>query len=137
MPVTRLQGNLLTLSIGATEYSAEFASVVLQSEDAADDVKTFGSDNSDWFMTLTGIVSLDAASFWRYCWTNASTDVAFTLRPKGNATESADAPHFKGTVRIPERGRLPISIDSNPRSSSSFDGIRFDIIGDVTLDATV
>lgn len=136
MPVTRLQGNLLTLSIGATEYSAEFASVMLQSEDAADDVKTFGSDNSDWFMTLTGITSLDATSFWRYCWQNASTDVAFILRPLGNATESSNQPHFKGTVRIPERGRLPIMVDSNPRSSSSFDGIRFDIIGDVTLDAT-
>jgi hypothetical protein len=136
MPVTRVRGNLLTLSIGATEYSAEFASVMLQSEDAADDVKTFGSDNSDWFMTLSGITSLDAASFWRYCWQNASTDVAFILRPLGNATESADAPHFKGTVRIPERGRLPIMVDSNPRSTSSWDGIRFDIIGDVTLDAT-
>lgn len=134
--VTRLRGNLLTLSIGATEYAAEFASVTLQSEDAADDVKTFGSDNSDWFMTLSGITSLDAASFWRYCWTNASTDVAFTLRPLGNSTEAADQPHFKGTVRIPERGRLPLSVDSNPRATSSWDGIRFDIVGDVTLDAT-
>jgi hypothetical protein len=136
MPVTRLQGNLLTLSVGATEYAAEFSSVVLQSEDAADDVKTFGSDNSDWFMTISGITSLDAASFWRYCWTNASTDVAFKLRPKGNTTEAADSPHFTGTIRIPERGRLPLSVDSNPRSTSSFDGIRFDLVGDPVLDVT-
>lgn len=132
----RLRGNLLTLSIGASEYAAEFSSVTLQSEDAADDVKTFGSDNSDWYMTISGITSMDAASFWRYCWSNASTDVAFVLRPKGNSTESADAPHFKGTVRIPERGRLPLTIDANPRGTSSWDSIRFDIVGEPTLDAT-
>lgn len=137
MPVNRLQGNLLTLSIGATEYAAEFSSVVLQAEDAADDVKTFGSDNSDWFMTISGITSMDAASFWRYCWTNASTDVAFVLRPKGTSgTVGADNPHFTGTVRIPERGRLPLTIDSNPRSTSSWDGIRFDLVGDPVLDVT-
>ena len=133
MPVSRLAGNLLTLSVGGVEYSAEFASVMIQSEPAADDVKTFGSDNSDWFMTLTGIVSLDSAAFWRYCWTSASTDVAFILRPLGNAVATATQPHFTGTVRIPEKGRLPVSIDSNPRSTTSFDGIRFDIVGDVTL----
>lgn len=137
MPVNRLQGNLLTLSIGSTEYAAEFSSVVLQAEDAADDVKTFGSDNSDWFMTISGITSMDAASFWRYCWTNASTDVAFVLRPKGTSgTVGADNPHFTGTVRIPERGRLPLTIDSNPRSTSSWDGIRFDLVGEPVLDVT-
>lgn len=132
--VDRVTGNRLTLSIGGTEYSAEFSSVTLQSEDAADDIKTFGSDNSDWYMTISGITSIDADSFWRYCWTNASTDVAFILRPLGNSTPTADTPHVLGTVRIPERGRLPLSVDANPRSSSSWDSIRFDLVGEPTLD---
>ena len=134
--VSRLRGNLLTLSIGGDEYAAEFSSVVLQAEDAADDVKTFGSDNSDWYMTISGITSMDSESFWRYCWANASTDVAFVLRPAGSGTVGADNPNFTGTVRIPERGRWPLSIDSNPRSTSSWDGIRFDIVGEPVLDVT-
>lgn len=131
--VTRLKGNVLTLSINGTAYTAEFSSVDLQSEEAADDVKTFGSDNSDWFMTLTGITSLDANSFWRYCWTNASTEVDYVLRPLGNTTPDADNPHFEGTVRIPERGRLPLSVDANPRSTSSWEGIRFDLTDEPTI----
>jgi hypothetical protein len=137
---TRIKANALLLSIGGVDYWADFSSVVLQSEDASADTNTFYDSASggrrDFYLTVGGVQSTEATSFWRAMWTGAGTEVAFIYAPHGNATESADKPHFKGTVRLPAKGALQLGGESSADGTFAFDGVRMDIVGDVTLDAT-
>lgn len=137
--VTRIRGNALTIKVGSTEVAGEFSSVILQSEEASGDVRTFGGEASDWYFTISGVQSLDAASFWRYCWDNSLEEVSYTFRPLGGTATAgtADAPIFEGTLIIPERGRLPLGGAADPRATYSFDSVRFDCTGEPTLDAGV
>jgi hypothetical protein len=49
---------------------------------------------------------------------------------------ASDKPHFTGTVRIPAKGAFQLGGDASPDGTFSFDGVRMDIVGDVTLDTT-
>jgi hypothetical protein len=137
---TRIKANALLLSIDGTDYWADFSSVMMQSEDAASDVTTFYDASlggrRDFYFTVSGVQSTEAASFWRAMWTDAGTEVAFIYAPSGNATPSADLPHFTGTVRLPPRGALQLGGDASPDGTFAFEGVRMDIVGDVTLDTT-
>jgi hypothetical protein len=135
MTSTRLRGKALTLKIGSTEVVGDFNSVVLQSEDAADDVSVFGSTASDFFIQATGIQSTDDDSFQMFCWDNAETEVVFYFRPQGGTSttaSAADAPVWTGTLIIPARGRLAIGGEANPRGTWTWEA-RFDIIGEPTI----
>ena len=137
---TRIKANALLLSIDGTDYWADFSSVVMQSEDASADVTTFYDASlggrRDFYFTVSGVQSVEAASFWRAMWADAGSEVAFIYAPKGNATAGADAPHFTGTVRIPAKGAFMLGGDASADGTFSFDGVRMDIVGDVTLDTT-
>jgi len=137
---TRIKANALKMTIDAIDYWADFSSVMMQSEDAASDVNTFYDASlggrRDFYFTVSGVQSTESTSFWRSMWDDAGTEVAFIYAPHGNATESADKPHFKGTVRIPARGAFMIGGEASADGTFSFDGVRMDIVGDVTLDAT-
>lgn len=137
---TRIKANALLLSIDGTDYWADFSSVMMQSEDASADVNTFfdsaNGGRRDFYLTVSGVQSTEAASFWRAMWADAGSEVAFIYAPHGNATASADKPHFTGTVRIPAKGAFALGGDSSPDGTFSFDGVRMDIVGDVTLDTT-
>jgi hypothetical protein len=137
---TRIKANALLLSIGGVDYWADFSSVVLQSEDASADVNTFYDSASggrrDFYFTVAGVQSTESTSFWRAMWTGAGTEVAFIYAPHGNAAETADKPLFKGTVRLPAKGALQLGGESSADGTFAFDGVRMDVVGDVTLDAT-
>jgi hypothetical protein len=137
---TRIKANALLLSIDGTDFWADFSSVVLQSEDASADVTTFYDASlggrRDFYFTVSGVQSTESTSFWRAMWADAGTEVAFIYAPHGNATVTADKPHFTGTVRIPARGAFQLGGESSADGTFSFDGVRMDIVGDVTLDAT-
>ena len=137
---TRIKANALLLSIDGTDYWADFSSVVMQSEDASADVTTFYDASlggrRDFYFTVSGVQSTEAASFWRAMWADAGTEVAFIYAPHGNATASADQPHFTGTVRIPAQGAFQLGGEASADGTFSFDGVRMDIVGDVTLDTT-
>jgi len=137
---TRIKANALTLTIDGVDYAADFSSVVMQSEDASADVTTFYDaalgGRRDFYFTVSGVQSTAAASFWREMWDNAGTEVAFIYAPHGNATASASQPHFTGTVRLPPQGALMLGGDASPDGTFAFDGVRMDIVGDVTLDTT-
>jgi hypothetical protein len=137
---TRIKANALLLSIDGTDYWADFSSVMLQSEEAASDVTTFYDASlggrRDFYFTVSGVQSTEAASFWRAMWADAGTEVAFIYAPHGNAAASSDEPHFTGTVRLPPRGALMLGGEASPDGTFSFDGVRMDIVGDVTLDTT-
>jgi hypothetical protein len=59
-------------------------------------------------------VSGDAASLYRVLWANFGSTAAFTIAPNGNATASADQPHYEGTVKFNELP--PLSLSSNNTS---------------------
>jgi len=134
---TRIKANALTLSIAAVDYAGDFSSVVMQSEDASGDVTTFYDASiggrRDWYFTVSGVQSTATASFWRAMWSGAGTEVAFIYAPHGNATASSTQPHFTGTVRLPPQGALMLGGDASPDGTFAFDGVRMDIVGDVTL----
>ena len=134
---TRIKANALTLSIAAVDYAGDFSSVVMQSEDASGDVTTFYDASiggrRDWYFTVSGVQSTATASFWRAMWSGAGTEVAFIYAPHGNAVASATQPHFTGTVRLPPQGALMLGGDASPDGTFAFDGVRMDIVGDVTL----
>lgn len=131
--VERLRGNALTLKIGSNEVSGQFNSVVMQSEDAADDVSVFGTTASDYFFQITGIQSLDNDSFHMFCWDNAESEVSFIFRPLGGTgtTGATDAAIWTGTLIIPARGRLAVGGDANPRGTWTWEA-RFDVVGEPT-----
>lgn len=127
----RLRGNALTLKVGANEVSGQFNSVVLQSEDAADDVSVFGQTSSDYYLQITGIQSLDDDSFHMFCWENAESEVTFYFRPLGGTglTGATDARIWTGTLIVPARGRLAVGGEANPKGSWTWEA-RFDIVGE-------
>lgn len=131
--VDRLRGNALTVKIGSNEVSGQFNSVVMQSEDAADDVSVFGTTASDYFFQITGIQSLDNDSFHMFCWDNAESEVSFIFRPLGGTGTggATDAAVWTGTLIIPARGRLAVGGEANPRGTWTWEA-RFDIVGEPT-----
>jgi hypothetical protein len=137
---TRIKANALQLTIDGTDYWADFSSVMMQSEEAASDVTTFYDASlggrRDFFFTVSGVQSTEDGSFWRAMWADAGTEVAFIYAPHGNATASADQPHFTGTLRLPPQGALMLGGEASPDGTFSFDGARMDVVGDVTLDTT-
>ena len=137
---TRIKANALKLTIDGTDYWADFSSVMMQSEEAASDVTTFYDASlggrRDFFFTVSGVQSTETTSFWRAMWDDAGTEVAFIYAPHGNATPSANQPHFTGTVRLPPQGAIMLGGEASPDGTFSFDGVRMDIVGDVTLDVT-
>ena len=107
MGSTRIKGNKLALRFGSpgTDYWADATSVVLENEEAEDDVLTFedaagGDAGRQWFFTLAAIQSTQPTSFWRYLWENTGEIVAFTYAPHGHEVASNTQPHFLGTCKI-------------------------------------
>lgn len=137
---TRIKANSLKLTIDGNDYWSDFSSVVLQSEDASSDVNTFYDASiggrRDFYFTVSGVQSTDAASFWRVMWATAGDEVAFVYAPHGNAAASASQPHFTGNLRVPAQGSFQLGGEASADGTFAFDGVRMDIVGDVTLDTT-
>jgi hypothetical protein len=137
---TRIKANALKLTIDGTDYWSDFSSVVMQSEDASADVTTFYDASvggrRDFYFTVSGVQSTASTSFWRAMWADAGAEVAFIYAPHGNATASSDQPHFTGNLRVPAKGAFQIGGEASADGTFAFDGVRMDIVGDVTLDTT-
>jgi hypothetical protein len=136
----RIKANALQLTIDGVDYWADFSSVVMQSEDASADVNTFYDASlggrRDFYFTVSGVQSTEGTSFWRAMWTGAGSEETFIYAPHGNAAASVDKPHFTGTVRLPARGAFQLGGEASADGTFAFDGVRMDIVGDVTLDTT-
>lgn len=103
---TRIKGVALTLKLGAvpTDYKADVTKCTITNEEADSGVVTFEDAASGgarkYLLNISAIQSTDADSLWSYIWTNSGTKVAFVFAPHGNATATADQPHFTGSVWI-------------------------------------
>ena len=97
---TRIKATNINFLIGTVEYNCDTNLVELTLGDAPGDVQTFCEVRTGglWSLQLDGITSGDSASLYRLLWANYGTEVAFTIKPNGNATASTTQPHYTGTV---------------------------------------
>ncbi len=105
MAAKKYKGKDLSLLFdGTQEINADGTSIVLDNEDAEEDATTFADlqdgDPKQWFFTINAVSDYGPSTFWRLCWENAGQDVAFILKPHGNAVATDAQPHFTGTARI-------------------------------------
>jgi hypothetical protein len=137
---TRIKANKLSLHINGNDYWPDLSAVTLQSEPAAADVVTFYDTanglGTDFYFTVSGVQSTESTSFWRAMWTAAGDEVAFIYAPHGNTTASAAQPHFTGFLRVPPVGSFMLGGEASADGSFSFDGVRMDVVGEVTIDST-
>jgi hypothetical protein len=110
---TRIKAQNIKFKIGAVDYACDANMVQLTLDDAPGDVQTFCEVRvgGQWSLQLDGIVSGDDTSLYRILWDNFGSTAVFSIAPQGNATPTADSPHYEGTVvfdQIP-----PLSLTSN------------------------
>jgi hypothetical protein len=108
---TRIVAQNIVFKIGATSYAPDINQVELTLGDAPGGVRTMTEvrPNGEWALKVAGIVSGDADSLYQFLWLNFGTEATFTIAPGGNASPSADAPHYTGTVVINELPPLSLS----------------------------
>ena len=97
---TRIKAQNIVFKIGSTDYACDANGVTLELGNAPGDVQTFCETRvgGQWTLKLDGIVSGEDTSLYQVLWTNFGTTATFTIAPNGNASPSADQPHYKGTV---------------------------------------
>lgn len=110
---TRIKAQNIVFKIGTTDYACDATAVVLELGDAPGDVQTFCETRigGQWSLTLTGITSGDDDSLYQVLWSNFGSTAAFTIAPNGNASPSADQPHYKGTIVFDQLP--PLNLTSN------------------------
>lgn len=127
------KGKGLSLTINGTEYNMDIKSATLTSEDK--EVITFADMSTGarkWTLTVTAMQDVANGSLWRYVWDNAGTeDVAFVLKPHGNATESDTQPHITGTVTIPHKPDFTAEATTAAEVE-----VAFEVDGEPVLDTT-
>jgi len=116
---TRIKASNIVFKIGTTDYACDANMVELTLDDAPGDVQTFCETRvgGQWTLQLDGITSGADDSLYQVLWANFGTEVAFTIAPNGNASPSADQPHYKGTVVFDQLP--PLSLTSNEISKFS------------------
>lgn len=131
---TRIKGKQLKLSVGTPPIDvwADTTSVVLDREDADDDVVTFADaaagDTQQEYLEIAGIQSTDPESLWTYCWDHSGDEIPFTYAPHGNEEPSTAQPHFVGTCRI---GPKPTIGGEAGRTTTFTFETRWDVVGTV------
>ena len=107
----RIIGQNIIFKLGATSYAPDINMFELTLGDAPGGQRTMTEvrTNGEWTLKLSGIVSGESDSLYRLLWENFGTEVAFVCGPNGNAVESTDAPHYKGTVVFNELPPLSIT----------------------------
>jgi hypothetical protein len=116
---TRIKAQNIIFKIGATNYACDANVVDLSLGDAPGDIMTFCEvrTGGEWALQLDGITSGDDTSLYRVLWDNFGTEVAFVIAPNGNATASADAPHYEGVAVFNELP--PLALTSNKTATFS------------------
>jgi hypothetical protein len=114
----------LVLTIATVDYTAQVAKAVISSEASDSDFVSFADAASGGSRTykLNLVFTQDLAStgLWNTVWSAAGTDVAFLLKPYGNAAASAAQPHYSGTVTITEPDGDLVGGEANASTSARF-----------------
>jgi hypothetical protein len=110
---TRIKAQNILFKIGSTDYACDANMVSLTLEDAPGDIQTFCETRvgGQWTLELEGITSGDSVSLYRVLWDNFGSTGTFVIAPYGNATATANEPHYEGTVVFNDIP--PLSLTSN------------------------
>jgi hypothetical protein len=97
---TRIKATNIKFLINSVEFSCDANSVELSLSDAPGGQQTFCEVQplQEWKLSLEGIASGDSTSLYQLLFANYGTEVAFKVAPQGNATATASAPNYEGTV---------------------------------------
>jgi hypothetical protein len=94
--MARIKGKSIVFEVDGTEYAGQTSNVVFSSA-----VGTLGfgnyEDSLDFTCAVTGFQDTAAASLHSELWANPGATVTLTFAPHGNATPSAEQPHFTAT----------------------------------------
>ena len=121
MARTRIYAKNVVFFVDGKEQQCDVTSLVLQKDSppdnaAVDGTQTFcdlnsGSVDNVWVCNITAIQSGDVTdlSLYSAVWKlaeNGGGDVAFIVKPYGNATATLDEPHYTGTFTV-AAGQFP------------------------------
>jgi hypothetical protein len=94
--MARIKGKSIVFEVDGTEFAGQTSNVVFSSA-----VGTLGfgdyTDSLDFTCAVTGFQDTAAASLHSELWANPGATVDITFAPHGNATPSAEQPHFTAT----------------------------------------
>jgi hypothetical protein len=135
---TRIRGKQLKLTLGSpgVEYKCDTTQVVLEREDADEDLVTFcdaeqpGTPQQE-YLTIAAIQSTDPDSLWAYLWGHAGEEVAFVYAPWGNEEPTPAQPHFLGTCILGPRPTL--GGEAGRDNTYSFE-TRWDLVSPAVMD---
>ena len=105
MSTSPLGTNKLTLLIDGEERAAEVSTAEITNEETESDFVSFEmaaqGGGRDWKLHIVAVQDPgDPNSLLNLTWDMAGTDVDVIVRPYGNASASASAPHYTGTVTV-------------------------------------
>ena len=94
--MSRIKGKTIVFEVDNTEFSGAVSNVTFSSA-----VGTLGfcdyEDSLDFTCVVTGFQDFAGASLHTQLWGNPGVSIDLTYAPHGNATPSANQPHFTAT----------------------------------------
>ena len=123
--MARLKGKSIVFKVGATDYAGSVKAVTFKS---AVGELGFGdyTESLDFTAEITGFQDFASSGLWSTLWGTPGASISLTFAPHGNATASANQPHFTATgyaETIPDIGGtageffvydLVIKLDAKP-----------------------
>lgn len=127
----RIKGKQLLLTLGGKDYWADCSECYIEPGKADKDTITFadaanGSGDAAYTLKFKAVQSTDPASFWSFIWDHSGETVPFVYAPHGNATPSADKPHFTGNV----------TVGSKPKIGGAAGASAYEFEGEWTIEGT-
>lgn len=116
---------LLTLTIGAVDYTAQISDCRLTSGESDSDFVTFfdaaQGGARDYKLAFKAVQDPATGTLWDKVWTVPGTTVACIIKPAGGATTpSPTQPHFTGNVIISEPDGDLLGGEADPSPSARF-----------------
>lgn len=147
---TRIKANNVLFQLNTTgstykDFSWDFISLKVASEDASNDQTTFLDASLggavDLYMEGELIQSTESTSLWSYLYANPGKELLFRYSPWGTGTavgnpNTVDKPGYTGTLRLPRIMAPGLGGPASVDGTFASDTIRMDIIGSITPDTT-
>lgn len=120
--MSALGTRLLKVKVGTQEYTSEVSVCQITSGPASSDFTSFADAAAggarEYAVEFTMKQDMAASSLWRMIWANAGSTVAVKINPYGNATATADEPHYTANVTITEPDGVLIGGEANSSTSA-------------------
>ncbi|MBM7462912.1 hypothetical protein [Microbacterium dextranolyticum] len=94
------------LWLDGVERWAELTEGHLAPEDSDDDSLALPFPVQQWTLSGEAYQNTRTGALWRFAWDRSGDTVPYVFAPNGNATPTADAPHYVGELQIGPRPAL-------------------------------